>query len=87
MALPGETIEVVDGQVYIDGELLEETWLTRSGGPDLDEQLVPQSHVFVMGDNRGNSRDSRAFGPIHLNQVVGRARLIYWPLEDAGLIH
>lgn len=87
IGLPGETVEVRNGQVFIDEELIEEEWITRQGGPNYPAEVVPPNHVFVMGDNRGNSRDSRAFGPVSLDQIVGRAWVIYWPPEDMGLVH
>jgi len=82
VALPGETIEIRGGQVIIDGELLEEPWVEYAGGRDLPPTTVPPLHVFILGDNRPNSRDSRAFGPVHVDQIDGRALFIYWPLEQ-----
>lgn len=82
VALSGETVEVRDGQVLINGELLEEPWTIRLGGPNYPPMLVPPLHVFVLGDNRGSSRDSRAFGPVSVDQLVGRAWLVYWPLDQ-----
>jgi signal peptidase I len=86
VALSGETVEVRDGQVFINGELLEESWTTQRGGPNYEATLIPPLHVFVLGDNRGSSRDSRSFGPVALDHLVGRAWLIYWPLDQAELI-
>jgi signal peptidase I len=86
VALSGETVEVRDGQVFINGELLEEPWTTQRGGPNYESTLIPPLHVFVLGDNRGSSRDSRSFGPVALDRLVGRAWLIYWPLDQAELI-
>lgn len=87
VALPGETVEVRGGQVYINGQLLDEPWTDRQGGPDYPPTVVPPMHVFVMGDNRGQSNDSRSFGPIPVDQIVGRAWFVYWPLEQIGTIH
>ena len=83
VALPGETVEVRDGQVFIDGELLEEPWITQLGGPGYSSTVVPPLHVFVLGDNRPSSRDSRYFGPVSLEQIIGRALFVYWPPDQA----
>jgi len=79
VALPGETVEVRGGQVFIDGQLQEEPWVAQLGGADHFPTLVPPLHVFIMGDNRPNSHDSRFFGPVHVDQVIGHALFIYWP--------
>jgi signal peptidase I len=84
VALAGETVEIQDGQVTIDGKLLEEPWVEYAGGRDLPPTTVPPLHVVIMGDNRPNSRDSRAFGPVHVDQIDGRALFIYWPPESVG---
>jgi signal peptidase I len=86
VALPGETVEVRGGHVFIDGQHREEPWPTRQGGLDYPPTLVPASHVFVLGDNRGSSRDSRAFGPVSMDQIVGRAWFIYWPPDQIKLL-
>ncbi len=87
VALPGETVAVRGGQVYINGRPLEEPWATRQGGPDYPPTEVPPLHIFVLGDNRGHSNDSRSFGPVPVDHVLGRAWLIYWPLEEIGPVH
>jgi len=87
VALPGETTQVRDGQILINGELLDESWQTQAGGPNYGPELVPPLHIFVLGDNRANSRDSRTVGPVAIDQVVGQARLIYWPPEELTLLH
>ena len=87
VALPGETIEVRDGRVYIDGQLLEEPYTsgpTRQGR--IGSVVVPPLHVFVMGDNRDHSNDSRTFGPVPIENIIGRAWLSYWPVSDAGVV-
>ena len=86
VALPGETVEVRGGRVFIDGQHQEELWTTRQGGPDHPPTPVPASHVFVLGDNRASSRDSRAFGPVSMDQIVGRAWFIYWPPDQIKLL-
>ena len=88
VALPGETVEVRGGQVFIDEDEqpLEEPWTTQLGGPDYPPTLVPPLHVFVLGDNRPVSRDSRYFGPVPLDQVHGRAWIICWPPGQVKVI-
>jgi len=86
VALPGETVAVCGGQVFINGQPLEEAWPVRPGGPDYPRTRVPDGHVFVLGDNREESRDSRFFGPVPIEQVGGQVKLIVWPLDQIGLI-
>ncbi|MGZ0230810.1 MAG: signal peptidase I, partial [Acidimicrobiales bacterium] len=98
IALEGETVELVDGSVYVDGRKLIESYVQGKdtvwlgfrndeivavcGGIDLC--TVPEDHVFVMGDNRDNSTDSRVFGPISETEIVGRAFVKIWPLSGIG---
>lgn len=86
IGLPGETVEVRAGQVYIDGELLNEPWSVNPGGHDYGPIVVPPLHVFVLGDNRGASNDSRSFGPVAIRHIVGRAWFSYWPPQYIGLV-
>ena len=87
IALPGETIEIRSCQVLIDGRLLEEPYLdpavVQPGncGRDLTALTVPEDHVFVMGDNRPGSQDSRDLGPIPEDELVGRAFVVFWPQD------
>jgi len=86
VGLPGETIKVRRGKVYIDGKLLEEPWTVNPGGGNYGPQTIPPLQVFVLGDNRGASNDSRSFGPVPIEHIVGRAWFSYWPREHIGLI-
>lgn len=86
VGLSGETIEVRNGKVYIDGELLEEPWTSRQGGGHYGPKTIPPLHVFVLGDNRGASNDSRNFGPVPIEDVVGHAWLSYWPPKYVGFV-
>ena len=88
IALPGETIEIRDDVVYIDGEPIDEPYLTpeaRQANGDYPAAEVPEGSLFVMGDNRGNSADSRyGLGFIPVDRVVGRAFVVIWPPSSIG---
>ena len=86
VGLPGESIEVRSGRVYIDGKPLDEPWTVNPGGGSYGPHTIPPLHVFVMGDNRGASNDSRNFGPVAIEHVVGHAWFSYWPLEYVGFV-
>ncbi|MGH9016749.1 MAG: signal peptidase I [Acidimicrobiales bacterium] len=86
IGLPGETISSGPrGEVLIDGKIIDQPWLTRSArqnpGRAIKTQTIPKGDVFVMGDNRGSSDDSRFYGPIPESLIVGRATLGFWPLS------
>ena len=97
IALAGETVSIKDCKVFIDGELLEESYLNdydlaeseledRCRVPVMEDLVVPKNQLFVMGDNRPQSFDSRMFGPIEQSLVVGRAFVIIWPFSAAKFL-
>ncbi|HZN12858.1 MAG TPA: signal peptidase I [Acidimicrobiales bacterium] len=81
IGLPGDTIETRGDAVYVNGKRLKESYLPRGTRtvPSIDIKKVPPHHLWVMGDNRTNSSDSRFFGPIEEDSVIGRAFVQVWP--------
>jgi len=97
IALGGETISIKDCKVFIDGKLHTESYLNdfdlaqtvledRCRMPMMEDMLIPEGQLFVMGDNRPQSFDSRMFGPIEQDLVVGRAFVIIWPFSAAKFL-
>lgn len=93
IGLPGETLKLSNGKIYINGELLDELYLpngllTPGGGflKEGGEATIPQGNYFVIGDNRTNSSDSRTWGFLDKNLIIGQAFLRYWPLNKISLL-
>ena len=96
VGLPGETISFIDGAVYVDGKRLDESYLSdgtvtsSANAPNKCTAeapcVVPSGQVWVMGDNRSDSKDSRYFGSIDESTIVGRAFVTVWPLGRFGLL-
>ncbi len=90
IGLPGETIEFRDGAVFIDGVMLDEPYIengiTECARRDCEVVEIPEGHIFVMGDNRTNSSDSRVFGPVAIDSVQGKAWVVYWPVSELGRV-
>lgn len=84
IATEGETIEVKEGQVIVDGRKLEEDYKIQDTY-NMPPMKVPEGELFVMGDNRPNSRDSRYWGTAPVRSVIGRVFLIWWPLRHFGI--
>ena len=82
IGLPGDTVEIRRGEVFVNGEPLDEPYVTRRGlGSSAPVKVEPDSY-FVLGDNRLASHDSRDWGPVPTDNVVGRAWVSYWPLDQ-----
>jgi signal peptidase I len=86
IGLPGETVEVRNGQVFINGQAMAEPFIPGPMSYTMRPQVVPEGTVFVLGDNRNNSNDSHNWGALPIENVVGRAWLSYWPPESWGTI-
>lgn len=83
IAIPGDTIEIKDGHIYVNGELKNEPYILSTTRGDYPLATVPEGHIFVMGDNRNNSEDSRFadVGMVPFDLIKGKAILIFWPLD------
>jgi signal peptidase I len=82
IGLPGESVQAMNGTVFVDGHALTEPYVAKAcdGTRNFGPTKVPAGDVFVMGDNRCDSSDSRVFGPIATSTIIGRAFVIVWPL-------
>lgn len=91
IALEGQTVDLRDGEVFVDGVALEEPYTNGKQSEPLKSDIVypytvPAGCMWVMGDNRTNSSDSRAFGAVPLKNVTGRAFFRYWPMDRIGAL-
>jgi len=85
IGLPGDTMEIRDGTVYIDGRELIERYVKEPWHGGMAPITLPADYYFVMGDNRNNSADSRSFGPVNEDDIIGKAMASWWPRETWGL--
>ena len=85
IGLPGDVVSIHDGQVYANDQLLTEPYLAEEPLYHGEWRLTP-SEVFVLGDNRNNSSDSQNWGPLPVDEIIGKAILVYWPLDALGLV-
>lgn len=100
IGLPGDTLYYKDDVLYINGEPVEEPYLEQyknsspikpfTGDFHLRDvtgfEKVPEGHIFVLGDNRQHSKDSRIIGVVPLEQVVGKANIVFWPFSDMRIV-
>lgn len=74
IAVGGETLSISEGRVWVDGHVLEEPYLSGRTEPEMPPRRIPEGSYFLMGDNRMNSEDSRAFGPVPGKRIMGKIR-------------
>ncbi|MBI4202598.1 MAG: signal peptidase I [Chloroflexi bacterium] len=82
IAVPGDAVEIRDGRVYVNDRLVPEPYVESDGHTSMRRTVLGPDEFFVMGDNRPNSNDSRAWGPVPIDHIIGRAWLAYWPLSE-----
>lgn len=86
IATSGDVVAIRNGHVYLNGQMVQESYLDQITVGELSSMVVPDGYLFVLGDNRGASNDSRHFGMVPVDNVVGRAIASYWPPSDASLL-
>ena len=87
VGLPGEHIEIREGRVYIDGEVLPEPYLEREDTSRVGPLVLREKEYFVLGDNRRSSNDSRIWGPVSEAYLVGKVWFVYWPFSKVQLLN
>ncbi len=89
IALPGDHLRIDHGTVWVNGVALSEPYVPPQFQDDRSqpEMIIPPSEYFVMGDHRSISSDSRDFGPVPRPLIYGKAAFVYWPMDQAGLVH
>jgi len=85
IGLPGDEVKIFRRQVTVNGKILDEPYIADAPHYTVNT-TVPAGTFFVLGDNRNNSSDSHSWGPVPLENVVGKAFLVYWPPEEWGLV-
>ena len=86
VGLPGETVQVINGTVYVNGNPLPDDYHVNQAGYNAGSVTLGPGEVYVLGDNRGNSSNSHTWGPLPLDNIIGRVELSYWPPDEWGLI-
>jgi signal peptidase I len=87
IGVPGDKIEVKNGHVYRNNKQLNESYIAEEMIGDFNAVVVPKGHLFVLGDNRNNSKDSRIIGAVDDSAIVGRADIVVMPFKEFRLLH
>ena len=86
IGLPGETIEIRDGKIFINGIPLEEEYVKEVPKYTMEKKHIPIKEYFVLGDNRNNANDSHSWGTVPRDHMIGKAIITYWPIDEWGTI-
>lgn len=87
IGLPGDKIQLDGSNVWVNGQELNEPYITQKYNPGAQTQVVPPNQYFVLGDNRPVSEDSRYFGFVPKDYIIGKAILVYWPLNQWQMLN
>ena len=85
IGLPGETIEIKDGKTIVNGIPLEEEYLRENPTYTMEKKYIPMREYFLFGDNRNNSNDSHSWGTVPRDNMIGKAVITYWPIDEWGI--
>ena len=102
IGLPGDEVEYRDDILYINGVSIEEPYLDKMRTeitvgpltenftlldiPEIQGEVVPEGHVFVLGDNRRKSKDSRQIGAVAMEEIIGNTKIVFWPFDEIGFV-
>ncbi|MDA0733913.1 MAG: signal peptidase I [Chloroflexi bacterium] len=86
IGVPGDRVEIRRGTVYVNGESLDEPYITAQDTSDMNQLSLDEKEYFVMGDNRRGSNDSRNWGPVPEELILGKVWIVYWPLANWALL-
>jgi signal peptidase I len=86
VGVPGDRVEIRRGTVYVNGMPLDEPYITVPGTSDMNQLLLKEKEYFVLGDNRRGSNDSRSWGPVPEELILGKVWIVYWPLANWTLL-
>lgn len=86
IALPGDTVEVRQGKVYVNGQFVDEAYINEIANYSWPARKMDAGEYFVLGDNRNNSSDSHVWGPVPRDNIIGKAWISYWPIDQLGFL-
>lgn len=86
IALPGDTVEIRQGKVYVNGQYVDEAYINETANYSWSPRRMASGEYFVLGDNRNNSSDSHVWGPVPRDNIIGKAWVSYWPVDSLGLL-
>ena len=87
IGVPGDRVAIINGVVWINQEPLLEEYLIHKDTFNMDERVLNETHYFVLGDNRIGSNDSRAWGTVPEENILGKVWSVYWPIADWGVLN